>query len=143
MYEASYRSYTKASELSPEDVRLLNDRALMALYHVKRDIPAAKEWLEKAIALGEAQLRDAPPADRDARNLLEEAVGDAWQNLGKWFREHGNDVAAARRAYEQSLKYYSPSNRGESRRALQDLQRAGAAGDAGTGAGNDSGKDGK
>ena len=124
MYEASYASYSRAVELDPTNIRLANDKALIALYHLRRETDQARTTLEDAVARGDKLLQTDPPKDKQGRNDLEEAVGDCCQNLGYYFRHYGKDLTKAKEWYEKSLKYYSPSNRGESRGALRQIEQA-------------------
>jgi len=83
--QQSYASYVHASSLVPNDVRIVNDTALIQVYYLHEDLDAARAYLERSIALGEAQLTadDAHPTlDEEARRALEEAWGDAHQNMG-------------------------------------------------------------
>lgn len=123
LYEESYAAYNAACELDQANVRLQNDRALILLYNLRRDTEKAKEWLVAAVAKGDQQLKESPPASKDERNNLEEAVGDAYQNLGYYEMTYSKNYAEAKKWYTKSLDYYSPSKRGESRAALGRLQR--------------------
>ena len=123
LYEESYAAYTAACDLEPNNVRLQNDRALILLYNLRRDTEKAKEWLVEATARGDKQLKENPPATKDDRNNLEEAVGDAYQNLGYYEMTYAKNLAEAKKWYTKSLDYYSPSKRAESRGALGRMQR--------------------
>ena len=64
--------------------------------------------LDKAIEIGTAQL-EAMPEDTPTREreLLEEAVGDAWQNIAVLMREHQDKPFADYRPFcEQAVKYF-------------------------------------
>jgi len=108
LWERSYRYYEKAVALSPDDARIANDCGLVLIYHLNRDFGRARELFERAIALGTRQLADLPAdADRRERELLEEAVGDAWQNIAVLLRKHeGKPFADYREYCEQAVKYY-------------------------------------
>ena len=93
--ERSYRAYQDAVALAPEDVRLLNDCALILANYLQRDADEAERMLRHAIELGEQQLpglaKAAAEAGLDAEEKsrralaqqeLVSAVGDAKQNLG-------------------------------------------------------------
>jgi len=123
MYEQSYRAYSHAVRLDPQNVRLRNDKALIAIYHVERDWEETKAMLEQAIADGDAKLRDDPPADETSRQQLEEAVGDCYENLALWHLKHGKDGAAAREAAKRSQGYYPGDRRPGARRHLQAAER--------------------
>ena len=84
VWQESWRAYTRTVELAPEDVRLVNDRALIAVYYLEDEthLPLAEQELHRATQLGQQQLAELPgdvPA-RERRDL-DEAVGDAWENL--------------------------------------------------------------
>ena len=120
LWERSYRYYEEAVKLSPEDARIINDAGLMLIYHLDRDFDRAKELFERAIAVGQPQL-DAMPADadRDERNNLEEAIGDAWQNLAVLAARHHNKPFAEYRAFcEKAVQYY-PYRQREAARMLR------------------------
>lgn len=83
--EASYASYLHASSLAPTDVRIVNDTALIQVYYLHEDLDTAEAYLLRAIAMGEEQLAaddEEPSLDPEARAALEEALGDAYQNMG-------------------------------------------------------------
>jgi hypothetical protein len=120
LWERSYQHYEKAVELSPDDARIVNDCGLMLIYHLNRDFDRAQQCFEKAIAVGQPQL-DAMAADapREDRNLLEEAVGDAWQNLGVLSERHLHRPFTSYEEYlEKAITYY-PYKRREAWRMLQ------------------------
>jgi tetratricopeptide (TPR) repeat protein len=123
MYEQSYKAYSRALELTPDSVRLRNDCALIAIYHLDRDWELSKKRLDSAIADGEKVLRDSPPDDRQERQQLEEAVGDCYENLALWHLKHSKDGAAAKAAAEASAKYYPGARRPGARRHLQAAER--------------------
>ena len=123
MYEQSYKAYRRAQELDPANVRLRNDCALIAIYHLERDWELARQLLDAAIADGDAQLRDAPPADANEKEQLEEAVGDCYENLALWHLKHGGDAAAAKAAAQQSMKYHPRERRPGARRHLAEAER--------------------
>ncbi|MEZ5987827.1 MAG: hypothetical protein R3F30_01610 [Planctomycetota bacterium] len=110
LFEASWETYKKAVTHSPEDVRLLNDTALIDVHYLHRDKDGSRAILERAIELGDKQLRDQPPATDDERKPREEAIGDACMNLGKLLLEQFDDPAGARKALEKSKDYWRPSH---------------------------------
>ncbi|MEC9046644.1 MAG: hypothetical protein VYA51_01420, partial [Planctomycetota bacterium] len=108
LWERSYRYYEKAVALSPTDARIVNDCGLMLIYHLDRDFPRARECFDLAIEIGTAQLT-ALPDDTPAREreLLEEAVGDAWQNIAVLMREHQKaPFDDYKRFCEEAVKYF-------------------------------------
>ena len=84
VWQESWQAYTRTVELAPNDVRLVNDRALIAVYHLDEEeiLALAEQELHRATQMGAEQLsqlaEDVP--DRERRDL-DEAVGDAWENL--------------------------------------------------------------
>lgn len=123
MYEQSYKAYRRAQQLDPQNVRLRNDCALIAIYHLERDWEISKQLLDSAIADGDRTLRDNPPSDANDKQQLEEAVGDCYENLALWHLKHGKDGAAAKAAAEQSRKYHPGDRRPGARRHLQAAER--------------------
>jgi len=108
LMEKSYRAYQDAVQLAPEDVGLLNDCALILVYHLQRDPDEAERMLRRAIELGEQQLPELARAlgaegldgEQKSRNQLAQqrlvsAVGDAWQNLGVLYLTLRGDARSA------------------------------------------------
>jgi tetratricopeptide (TPR) repeat protein len=123
MYEQSYRAYRRAQELDPASVRLRNDCALIAIWHLERDWDLSKQMLDSAIADGERTLREDRPSDRNAVEQLDEAVGDCYENLALWHLKHGEDAAAAKAAAQQSMRHYPGERRPGARRHLQAAEK--------------------
>ena len=81
-FEESWDAYTRAVEVSPDDPRLVNDRALIAVYYLDRDWDLAEQELHRAIELGTAGMAEwGEDVPEEERHAAEEAVGDAWENL--------------------------------------------------------------
>ncbi|MCA8944488.1 MAG: hypothetical protein KDB80_18145 [Planctomycetes bacterium] len=114
-FEASYAAYTRASTADPTNVRLRNDRALLLIYHLGRDLDLAKQLLDEAIADGETRLEDDPPEDTAELRDLQEAVGDCYQNLGVYHMNWTKRLAEARAAFEKSLTFYPFQQRASAR----------------------------
>ncbi|HLQ39134.1 MAG TPA: hypothetical protein VK348_15095, partial [Planctomycetota bacterium] len=108
LWERSYRYYEAAARLSPDDPRILNDTGLMLIYHLNRDLDRAKALFEQAIKVGQPQLDALPKdSDQDTRNFLEEAIGDAWQNLAVLMVRHLHRPFAEYQQYcEKAVTYY-------------------------------------
>ncbi|MEO6595918.1 MAG: hypothetical protein ABIP94_14290, partial [Planctomycetota bacterium] len=123
MYEQSYKAYRRAQQLDPQNVRLRNDCALIAIYHLERDWDLAKQLLDSAIADGEKMRRDNPPAEANEREQLDEAIGDCYENLALWNLKYKKDGAAAKAAAEASQKYFPGARRPGARRHLQAAER--------------------
>ena len=110
-YEISYRAYTAASAAQPDDVRVRQDRALILVYCLERDFETAGELLQSAIDDGQRQLDESPPSDATERQNLEEAVGDAYMNLGYMQLQHTGELDKAEANLRKSLDYYPGENR--------------------------------
>jgi len=83
VYRQSWKAYREAAERIPEDVRVVNDAALIQVYHVREELELAETMLRESAARGEAQLADlGPNPDEAERFPIAMAVGDAYQNLG-------------------------------------------------------------
>jgi len=97
--EASYASYVHAAALAPEDVRIVNDTALIQVYYLHADLEAAEVYLERAIELGAAQLAEAAEGNLELNDdelfALTEAYGDAHQNMGVLRLMHEGDLEGA------------------------------------------------
>lgn len=111
LYEASYRAYSRANRLSPDDLRVRNDRALMLVFHLARELDMALELLTSTVEDGEKRLDQMPASTpQTERDLLREIVGDALENIGQYWRTHGADKDKAIEAYEKSLEFAVPQN---------------------------------
>ena len=62
-------------------MRVVNDAALILVYHFASQAEEAERMLLHAVELG-ARQKDDPTLDDEARDRLLEAWGDAHQNLG-------------------------------------------------------------
>lgn len=127
LYEISYDAYTRASQLEPDSIRLVNDRALLLIYHLHRDLEQAEAWLREAMADGQRRLDEAPPEEAQALRDLEESVGDCHQNLGYFLMTHRKDYPAARAELEKSLEYHPKAQRASTAllRQLERLEKGG------------------
>ncbi|GEM_PF-3486618 len=130
LWEESYAAYEKAVELQPRDPRIVNDCGLMLLYHLGRDLEKAEILFRRAINLGTASLGELPPKEEDEdegtrnqRVFLEEAVGDAWQNLGVLALRRKRSGEALR-FFREAVKYF-PYERREASRRIEALERSG------------------
>jgi len=126
LFELSLWGYEKALAVEPNNPRILNDTALILVYHLKRDLGRAEKLLKRAVREGTAQMKALGTKDPGKKQFLDEAVGDAWQNLGKLALLR-KDLDGAEKAYKESLKHFSPNNRAEVRRDLKLLARIRAA----------------
>lgn len=102
LMDKSYRSYVDAAALAPEDVRIVNDTGLILTYYLQTRLDVAERYLMEAVRLGEEQAAD-PDLTLDARYELENALGDAYQNLGVLHLQLTGNVVAARGWFEKAL----------------------------------------
>ena len=123
LFRISLEGYRNAVKYSDKDPRLLNDLALIMIYHVPSEREKARPYLLKAVEEGAKQLASFPTDDPGGRQLLDEAVGDAWQNIGYLDMVVAKDYDAAEKAFKESLKHFSPTNRAEVRRHMARLHR--------------------
>ncbi len=123
LYEHSYKAYSRAAELDATNVRLLNDRALIAIHYLERDWDENKKILDRAILLGEQQMQGFPAADPQGKQTLDEALGDAYENLALWHLKHDSDAAKAKAAAEQSMLHHPGKGRPGARRHLQEAEK--------------------
>jgi len=123
MWEAALASYQRAARLEPHNLRLVNDLALMQIYHLHRDLPQAKASLQQCIRLAEQRLKDDPPTDKQALADLQETLGDCHENLGYCLMVHDKDFEGARRHLKASLEYVPFEKRNSTRhlRRLNEL----------------------
>jgi tetratricopeptide (TPR) repeat protein len=116
LMEKSFRAYADAARLAPDDVRIQNDAGLILTYYLQRDPERALSYLKRAQDLGEKQvpelarqaaLPEISPEERDARKkrleVVETALGDAYQNLGVLALTMNGDPKTARMWLEKSL----------------------------------------
>ncbi|MEO0651986.1 MAG: hypothetical protein AAFZ65_15030, partial [Planctomycetota bacterium] len=99
----SRNAYEQAARLAPQDIRVLNDAALISVYYLHDELERAEARLLEAVALGETQLAN-PDLDDQARYDLENAWGDAHENLGVLHLEHLNDPDAAAQWFERAVE---------------------------------------
>jgi len=113
----SKAAYLVAARLLPNDVRVVNDAGLVIVYYTRDDAEVAEKLFLRAVELGEQQLEDTTLAEAD-RYSLNEAWGDAHQNLAVLELTLRRDGAKARAWLEQALEI-GPASR-EQRRPLLD-----------------------
>jgi tetratricopeptide (TPR) repeat protein len=123
LYEQSYKAYTRAAELDAQNVRLQNDRALIAIHYLERDWDENKVILDRAIAAGEQQLTAFPTDNPQGRQTLDEALGDCYENLALWHLKHSGDAAAAKHAAENSLLHHPGKSRPGAKRHLLEAEK--------------------
>ena len=122
LWEESFAAYKKAVQYAGDDPRIVNDCGLMLVYHLKRNYPEARKLLHRAIEIGQAQLDEMPepeqgesPRLRDKRRRTEEAVGDAWQNLGVLEENLGHPKKAIP-FYRKAIQFFPYKRRSAARR---------------------------
>ncbi|MEM9381727.1 MAG: hypothetical protein AAGB93_17360 [Planctomycetota bacterium] len=108
LIERSWAAYQVAARLSPDDVRVVNDAGLVMAYYVRTDPEAAELYFLQAAKDGEEQLRTLELED-DEREALEEAWGDAHQNMGIIEMTIRRRPAKAREWFVRSLEIGPPS----------------------------------
>ena len=114
-FEASYQYYKRVADLRPDEPRLVNDAALLLLYHLHRDLDLAEEMFRRSIRLGEDKLEelgerpdaaDDPSAQggADRWDYYAEATGDAYQNLALLLWEEQKDSAEIKKLFARSFE---------------------------------------
>jgi len=115
LMERSFAAYARAAELTPTDVRIVNDAALVLVWYLHRDLARAEAWLLQCVELGATQLEErrralaneADPARAEVLegefDQLQEAWGDAHQNLAVLAWVHHRDAAATAHWAERAL----------------------------------------
>ncbi len=118
LMERSWQAYRPAAELAPEDVRVVNDAALVLVYYLHHDLEWAEQALLRCVELGGPQvearksalaLEESPErasALEVELTLLTEAWGDAHQNLGVLAWVHRRNAPAARAWLEKALEIW-------------------------------------
>ena len=122
LFRRSWSAYLRATVATPNNVRVLNDCALIDAYYLRENKKKAEELLQRAIELGQIQLEENPPQGDRAKRDLEEALGDAYMNLGYMLIEDEKRWDEAKKLLEKSLAYY-PKRARASTRHLQRLER--------------------
>ncbi|MBK7641649.1 MAG: hypothetical protein IPJ19_01145 [Planctomycetes bacterium] len=123
--ERSLRAYQDAVALAPEDPGLLNDCALILVYHLQRDADEAERMLRHVLELAEAPLsglaaaaaeEGLEPEQKSERSLAHQRqltiVGDARQNLGVLYLTLRGDAKTAL-GYLESCRGMGPDPRTE------------------------------
>lgn len=99
----SGEQYLIAAAGMPEDVRVVNDAALVHVYYLYDNLPWAEEQLMRMIEVGERQLADPELVDQ-ARFEVENAWGDVYQNLGVLWASLKKSPADALPFFERSVE---------------------------------------
>ena len=118
LMERSWQAYRPAAELAPEDVRVVNDAALVLVYYLHHDLAWAEQALLRCVELGGPQIEakkaalaveespERASALESELKLLTEAWGDAHQNLGVLEWVHKKNATAARAWLEKALEIW-------------------------------------
>jgi tetratricopeptide (TPR) repeat protein len=99
---ASGAAYRRAAELLPDDVRVINDAALVFAYYLHEDLDWAEATFRRAIELGAQQRTDTNLTEQQ-RFDLDNAWGDAHENLAVLLLEFRGDEAGAREWFARSV----------------------------------------
>ena len=82
LFEKSWKAYSKALEIEPENPALLNDAAVILHYYLDRDLDKARAMYKKAAERAKVELAK-PDLAKDLRDLYETALRDSTNNLEK------------------------------------------------------------
>ncbi len=82
LFEKSWKAYSKALELEPENPAFLNDAAVILHYYLDRDLDKARAMYKKAAERAKVELAK-PDLSKDLRDLYETALRDSTNNLAK------------------------------------------------------------
>jgi hypothetical protein len=84
LFEKSYRAFVAAARLAPEDVRLANDAAQIAIFYLTPDAAELEPLLLETVRRATLQL-DSGDTSESERIALRTAIGDAHVNLGQLY----------------------------------------------------------
>ncbi len=93
-YEESYQAYRRAMSLAPDNARILNDTALILIYHLHRDLDRAEEWLQESLGLAQERILNGENTEDNTLTfgdamvnmiVLKDSVGEP-EEAGRWFR---------------------------------------------------------
>ncbi|PCJ55194.1 MAG: hypothetical protein COA70_02795 [Planctomycetota bacterium] len=119
-FEESWDSYSRTVELSPNEARLVNDRALIAVYYLDQHWQLAEQELHRSIELGMKTLaemgEDVPVSEHEYFDM---AVGDAWENLAYLYLNRYEEIGDSETFIKNSLLHFPF----EQRTGIPPLQR--------------------
>jgi len=119
-FEESWDSYSRTVELSPNEARLVNDRALIAVYYLDQHWQLAEQELHRSIELGMKTLAEmgenVPVSEREYFDM---AVGDAWENLAYLYLNRYEEIGDSETFIKNSLLHFPF----EQRTGIPPLQR--------------------
>ncbi len=105
VFVESWNTYRRAADLAPHEPRIINDTALIQIYHLREDLEGAERMLHRAIQVGEALLEEMGPNPEESERFpIAQAVGDAYQNLGFLHYRLLDDPVKARDYLVRSLE---------------------------------------
>ncbi|MAU93193.1 MAG: hypothetical protein CMJ93_03170 [Planctomycetes bacterium] len=107
LYQESWDVYSRLVELRPEHPRSVNDRALIAVYYLDEHHEFAVQELHRVISIGEALLAEMDEnVPEEERRSVDEAVGDAYENLAYYQVFRLNQVGNAEKLLKASSAHY-------------------------------------
>lgn len=122
-YLDSWDAYTRCVEIASEDPRLVNDRALIAVYYLDEHHDFAEQELHRAIDLGVVRMAQWPEdVPEEERLYVEEAIGDAWENLAYLELVRRERIGESATYLENSKNYYPYEQRNGVQTLLQRLE---------------------
>ncbi|MHC4379876.1 MAG: tetratricopeptide repeat protein [Planctomycetota bacterium] len=106
-FEESWDAYSRTVELSPEEARLVNDRALIAVYYLDEHWELAEQELHRSIELGMKTLAEmGPDVPESEREYFDMAVGDAWENLAFLYLNRYEEIGDSETYIKKSLEHF-------------------------------------
>ena len=107
LFEESWEAYSRAVELLPEDARVVNDRALIAVYYRDEDHDLAEQELHRAIDLGTVALAEMDEnVPQSEHEYVDMAVGDAWENLAYLYLVRRGEIGESEHFLRQSVQHF-------------------------------------
>lgn len=106
-FNESWQAYCRTVELTPDDARLVNDRALIAVYYLDEHWELAEQELHRAIELGTKTLAEmAEDVPQEEHDYFDMAVGDAWENLAFLNLIRRGEIGDSETYIKNSLKHF-------------------------------------
>ena len=106
-FEESWAAYCRTVELSPDEPRLVNDRALIAVYYLDEHWDLAEQELHRAIALGTEAIAELPEdVPEEEHQYLDMAIGDAWENLAYLYLMRRGEIGQSETYIRNSLNHF-------------------------------------
>ena len=107
LYQESWDVYSRLVELRPEHPRSVNDRALIAVYYLDEHHEFAVQELHRVISIGEVLLSEMDEnVPEEEHRSVDEAVGDAYENLAYYQVFRLNQVGNAEKLLKASSTHY-------------------------------------